>query len=286
MSALVLGVDGGNTKTVALLAGPDGTVVGSGRGGGSDIYGTPSFEAAIGEISLAVHAALPDGSAADDVGTAVFSLAGADWDEDKADLLAALSVRRAAGTDHGRQRRDRGAAGRDERRRRHLRRRRDRRLRGRNRPRRSRVAFELVGVAHRSLGDRERCPPRGLRGRVGDSASDRAHHRDARALRRTRCGGCPPRIHAQRRPALLGRRSAGTRGATPRTRGRRRRPRDRPQPWRQARRRRTDSRSQGRPRGALPARSPRRGPAGRGRRAPRGRDRRPAAGLEPRSPES
>ena len=90
MSALVLGVDGGNTKTVALLAGPDGTVVGSGRGGGSDIYGTPSFEAAIAEISLAVDAALPDGSAVDDIGTAVFSLAGADWDEDKADLLAAL----------------------------------------------------------------------------------------------------------------------------------------------------------------------------------------------------
>lgn len=91
MSALVLGVDGGNTKTVALVAQTDGTVVGSGRGGCSDIYGAPSFDAAIGEIEKAVRAALPEGTSVDDVGTAVFSLAGADWDEDKADLRAALS---------------------------------------------------------------------------------------------------------------------------------------------------------------------------------------------------
>ncbi len=92
MTALILGVDGGNTKTVALVARPDGAVVGSGRGGGSDIYGAPSFESAIGEISAAVRTALPEGSASDDVETAVFSLAGADWDEDKADLLHALAT--------------------------------------------------------------------------------------------------------------------------------------------------------------------------------------------------
>ena len=91
MSALVLGVDGGNTKTVALAARPDGAVVGFGRGGCSDIYGAPSFGAAVAEIETAVQAALPPGSSVEDVTTAVFSLAGADWDEDKAELVAALA---------------------------------------------------------------------------------------------------------------------------------------------------------------------------------------------------
>lgn len=91
MSGVVLGVDGGNTKTVALVARPDGTVVGAGRGGCADIYGAPSFDAAIDEIAGAVRAALPEGVDVDDVSTAVFSLAGADWDEDKDDLRAALA---------------------------------------------------------------------------------------------------------------------------------------------------------------------------------------------------
>lgn len=89
--SVVLGVDGGNTKTVALVARPDGTVVGAGRGGCADIYGAASFDAAIEEIATAVQAALPARSGPDSVSTAVFSLAGADWDEDKADLRAALA---------------------------------------------------------------------------------------------------------------------------------------------------------------------------------------------------
>jgi N-acetylglucosamine kinase-like BadF-type ATPase len=88
----VLGVDGGNTKTVALVARPDGAVVGAGRGGCSDIYGAPSFDAAIGEIEAAVRGALPPGASVEEVTTAVFSLAGADWDEDKDDLRAALAA--------------------------------------------------------------------------------------------------------------------------------------------------------------------------------------------------
>jgi len=91
VSALVLGVDGGNTKTVALVAHTNGSIVGSGRGGCSDIYGAPSFEAALGEIEAAVQAALPTGASTADVATAVFSLAGADWDEDKAELAGALA---------------------------------------------------------------------------------------------------------------------------------------------------------------------------------------------------
>lgn len=90
MNGLVLGVDGGNTKTVALVAHGDGTVVGSGRGGCSDIYNAPSFEAAVAEIGGAVRAALPAGSSVEDVATAVFGLAGADWDEDISELVAAV----------------------------------------------------------------------------------------------------------------------------------------------------------------------------------------------------
>jgi len=88
---LVLGVDGGNTKTIALLAQPDGAVIGAGRGGCADMYGS-SLEAAITEIEAAVRASLPAGAGLDDVGTAVFSLAGADWDEDKAELRASLTA--------------------------------------------------------------------------------------------------------------------------------------------------------------------------------------------------
>ncbi len=91
MTDLVLGVDGGNTKTIALVARPDGVVVGAGRGGCADMYGS-SVEAAVGEVEAAVQASLPDGAEFGDVRTAVFSLAGADWDEDKAELDAALSA--------------------------------------------------------------------------------------------------------------------------------------------------------------------------------------------------
>lgn len=99
MSGLLLGVDGGNTKTVALVARADGSIVGAGRGGCADIYGAPSFDAAIAEIMRAVDAALPEGAGRADVERAVFSLAGADWQEDKdelrgvlGDLLAAAEV--------------------------------------------------------------------------------------------------------------------------------------------------------------------------------------------------
>ena len=54
----VLGVDGGNTKTIALVASADGRIVGVGRSGCSDIYGAASPEAALGEADAAVAAAL------------------------------------------------------------------------------------------------------------------------------------------------------------------------------------------------------------------------------------
>ncbi|MFN8222979.1 MAG: BadF/BadG/BcrA/BcrD ATPase family protein [Gaiellales bacterium] len=88
MDELVLGVDGGNTKTIALVATRAGEIVGWGRGGCADIYGAPTVEDALDEIRGAVRAALPEPGA---VTHAVLSLAGADWQEDKDALRGWLS---------------------------------------------------------------------------------------------------------------------------------------------------------------------------------------------------
>lgn len=88
---IVLGVDGGNTKTIALAASPDGTILGAGRAGCSDIYGATSPESALEELSRAVDAALTQaGCSRESINTACLSLAGADWDEDYAYLQAAV----------------------------------------------------------------------------------------------------------------------------------------------------------------------------------------------------
>jgi N-acetylglucosamine kinase-like BadF-type ATPase len=80
---VVLAVDGGNTKTVALVARADGTIIGAGRGGCADVYGAVSVEAAMGAVVAAVGEALADaGIGAPEVSAAVLSLAGADWPED------------------------------------------------------------------------------------------------------------------------------------------------------------------------------------------------------------
>lgn len=80
---VVLGVDGGNTKTVALAARIDGTVIGLGRAGCADIHGAESPEAALGEIVAAVDDALRAVPADNPrIVGAGFSLAGADWPED------------------------------------------------------------------------------------------------------------------------------------------------------------------------------------------------------------
>ncbi|MDX6532862.1 MAG: hypothetical protein QOJ13_2417 [Gaiellales bacterium] len=80
---LLVGVDGGNTKTVALVADADGTVVGSGWAGCSDIYNAPSPAAALDAVREATLDALSAaGASGDDVAAACFGLAGADWPED------------------------------------------------------------------------------------------------------------------------------------------------------------------------------------------------------------
>ena len=86
-NGLILGVDGGNTKTVAVVATTEGQILGAGRAGRSDIYNTPTEEDALQEIARAVEQAL-DAAGAEpaDLAAGAFSMAGADWPED-IDLL-------------------------------------------------------------------------------------------------------------------------------------------------------------------------------------------------------
>src|SRR5688572_5772079 len=78
-----LGVDGGNSKTVALISTADGRVIGAGRGPCADIYAPPSSDAAIAAVHTAVTAATRSASITSaDIEAATFSMAGADWPED------------------------------------------------------------------------------------------------------------------------------------------------------------------------------------------------------------
>ncbi len=91
--APLLAVDGGNTKTLAVVADAK-QVLGAARGGCGDIYGGASPDAALEVIEAAARAALADaGCDAGELGAAVFSLAGADWPEDFALLEAGLRER-------------------------------------------------------------------------------------------------------------------------------------------------------------------------------------------------
>lgn len=72
-----LGVDAGNSKTVALVCDESGRVCGSGRSGNGDIYGARTAEAAIEAVLDAVAQAGGSGCRG-----AAFRLAGVDWPED------------------------------------------------------------------------------------------------------------------------------------------------------------------------------------------------------------
>jgi N-acetylglucosamine kinase-like BadF-type ATPase len=81
--SLVLAVDGGNSKTIALVARRDGTIIGAARGSTIDLYSLPTPEASTAEIARTARAALAAaGATGHDVGAAMFALAGADWPED------------------------------------------------------------------------------------------------------------------------------------------------------------------------------------------------------------
>jgi N-acetylglucosamine kinase-like BadF-type ATPase len=77
---VLLGVDGGNTKSIALVARPDGTVLGWGRSAGSADLHAVGAEATLERLEAAADAALAVANGP--VTAAGFSLAGADWPED------------------------------------------------------------------------------------------------------------------------------------------------------------------------------------------------------------
>jgi N-acetylglucosamine kinase-like BadF-type ATPase len=82
MSTFVVGVDGGTTKTIALVADDRGHILGAGRGGNSNWTG-PDVEIPMAVVITAVQEALRQARLnGDDVAVGVFCLAGADWPED------------------------------------------------------------------------------------------------------------------------------------------------------------------------------------------------------------
>jgi N-acetylglucosamine kinase-like BadF-type ATPase len=94
----VLAVDGGNTKTLAVVADAAGRALGVGRSGCSDLYNSATPAAAIEAIAAAAAEALAGaGASGSDLEAAAFSLAGADWPEDFAllehDLPGRLGLR-------------------------------------------------------------------------------------------------------------------------------------------------------------------------------------------------
>jgi N-acetylglucosamine kinase-like BadF-type ATPase len=92
----VLAVDGGNTKTLAVVADERGVSRGAGRGGCSDVYNAATPEEAIGAIEAAARQALAAaGVEGAGIDAATFSLAGADWPEDFRLLEDALRERLA-----------------------------------------------------------------------------------------------------------------------------------------------------------------------------------------------
>ena len=79
--AYFLGLDAGNSKTIALISDAKGCIRGWGRGGSGDIY--VSEVGALESVKKAVETALEMAALApDDLEASCFSLVGADWPED------------------------------------------------------------------------------------------------------------------------------------------------------------------------------------------------------------
>lgn len=90
---VVLGVDGGGTKTLALVCDTEGRALGWGRAGNCNIYG--NMAGAADELESAVEEALSAaGCAREHISSAVYSLVGTDWPEDFEFWRTALAGRR------------------------------------------------------------------------------------------------------------------------------------------------------------------------------------------------
>jgi N-acetylglucosamine kinase-like BadF-type ATPase len=80
---IYLGIDAGNSKTVALACLASGKVVGAARSGRGDIYGVADEAEAVSAVLGAADTALGEaGATRSDVASAAFRLAGIDWPED------------------------------------------------------------------------------------------------------------------------------------------------------------------------------------------------------------
>ena len=82
MGTLLLGVDGGNTKTHALVTDGDGTVLGRGDAGTADIHSSEPEPALVEIVRACDEALAAAGASSSDLAASAFSLAGADWPED------------------------------------------------------------------------------------------------------------------------------------------------------------------------------------------------------------
>lgn len=93
----VIGVDGGATKTDAVVVGADGSVLGSGRSGGSN-WESVGLVGAVRSIVRAVDGALWEaGCARREITASAFALAGVDWPGDHTRFERALAVVRLGG---------------------------------------------------------------------------------------------------------------------------------------------------------------------------------------------
>jgi N-acetylglucosamine kinase-like BadF-type ATPase len=80
---MYLGLDAGNSKTVAFLCRPDGSVAGVARTGCGDIYGVGDIRDAVQAVTGCVAQVLGSaGVTAAQVRSAAFRMAGVDWPED------------------------------------------------------------------------------------------------------------------------------------------------------------------------------------------------------------
>lgn len=82
---LVLGVDAGNSKTVAVVADVTGRVLGWGRAGNGDIYGAAAESAAVRAVTAAADAAMTMAYGSADhtrLSHSAWCLAGLDWPSD------------------------------------------------------------------------------------------------------------------------------------------------------------------------------------------------------------
>lgn len=98
MTDLLLGVDGGATKTVAIVADATGRVVGAGRSGSSDIHAAGDADIAIDRVADAARQALASaGVEGPLLAYAAFGLCGADWPEDMVLYREGLTARLGLG---------------------------------------------------------------------------------------------------------------------------------------------------------------------------------------------